>query len=126
MALVAMAGSLTYSEVAHYAPCEFCWYQRIAMYPLALTLGIAAVRRDRGHWRYSLPVVAIGAALSTYHYLMQQFPDLSAGSCSAATPCTAAWVWEFGFVSIPLMALACFAAIAALVTIGRAHAAGTA
>lgn len=122
VAVVAMGGSLYYSEVAHFTPCEFCWYQRIAMYPLALTLGIAAFRRDRGFWRYALPVVSIGALLSIYHYLMQQFPGLSAGTCSATTPCTAAWVWEFDFVSIPFMALACFAAIGALLLIGRAHA----
>jgi disulfide bond formation protein DsbB len=119
VAVIAMAGSLYYSEIAHFTPCEFCWYQRIAMYPLALVLGIAAFRRDRQYWRYALPVVVIGGILSTYHYLMQRFPDLSTGSCSAFAPCTAAYVKQFGFVSIPLMALACFAAIGALLAIGR-------
>ena len=59
----------------------------------------------------------VGAAISTYHYLLQHFPQLAATTCSATAPCTAAWVWEFGFVSIPLMALACFSAIAALLVI---------
>ena len=32
---VAMAGSLYFSESANFVPCKLCWFQRIAMYPLA-------------------------------------------------------------------------------------------
>ena len=46
VALLATAGSLYFSEVANYLPCTLCWYQRIAMYPLVLILGIAVLRRD--------------------------------------------------------------------------------
>ncbi|MDE0584452.1 disulfide bond formation protein B [Planococcus sp. A6] len=41
VSLVAMLGSLYFSEVQGFIPCELCWYQRIAMYPLVLILGIA-------------------------------------------------------------------------------------
>ena len=47
MAFVSTLGSLYLSEVARFVPCTLCWYQRIAMYPLALLLGIAAVRAHR-------------------------------------------------------------------------------
>lgn len=124
VALTAMLGSLYFSEVAHFTPCEYCWYQRIAMYPLALILGIAAYRSDRGIRRYALPMVTIGAIISAYHYLLQHFPELASTTCSATAPCTAAWVWEFGFVSIPFMALACFSAIAALLVIAGQSTAG--
>ena len=40
-----MAGSLYFSEVANYVPCRLCWFQRIAMYPLAVILLIAASAR---------------------------------------------------------------------------------
>jgi disulfide bond formation protein DsbB len=115
IALTATLGSLYYSEVAHYTPCKLCWYQRIAMYPLAIVLGIAAWRRDGGIRRYALPVVAIGAAISVFHYLLQRFPDLdSSATCDPTAPCTATWVWEFHFISIPFMALSGFAAIGTL------------
>ena len=39
VALVTTAGSLYYSEHLGFVPCELCWYQRIAMYPLAVILG---------------------------------------------------------------------------------------
>lgn len=119
MALVATAGSLYFSEVAHFTPCELCWYQRIAMYPLALVLGIAVVRRDQAVRRYVLPLAISGAVIAAYHYTIQQFPDLSVTACSTTTPCTSAWVWKFGFVSIPLMALVSFATIVAVLLLDR-------
>ncbi len=60
-ATLAMAGSLYFSEIAHYTPCTLCWYQRIAMYPLVLILAIAAIRRDIGIRRYAIPLAAVGA-----------------------------------------------------------------
>jgi len=82
--------------------------------------------RDRRIGRYALPLAAVGFLLSGYHYLIQRFPDLEATSCSATTPCTGRWVWEFGFVSIPFMALVSFAAIIATVLYDRASGSGAA
>jgi disulfide bond formation protein DsbB len=106
---VATAGSLYLSKGAHLVPCEFCWYQRIAMYPLALVLVIAAIRRDWGIRPYALTLAGIGLALSTYHYLIQRFPDLEAStSCDPLNPCTATLVWKLHFISIPFMAGSAF------------------
>ena len=32
--VIAMFGSLYFSEIRQYEPCELCWYQRIVMYPV--------------------------------------------------------------------------------------------
>jgi disulfide bond formation protein DsbB len=109
----AMAASLYYSEGVGFPPCEFCWYQRIAMYPIAAILLIAAIFDDQRIFRYVLPIALIGAALSTYHYQLQLFPE-QASVCSPTVPCHQQWVDEFGFVSIPLMALSGFVAIITL------------
>jgi disulfide bond formation protein DsbB len=120
VALTATLGSLYYSEVANFTPCKLCWYQRIAMYPLAIVLGIAALKRDLGVRLYVLPVVAVGAVMSTYHYLLQRFPSIESGaSCDPTAPCTATWVWEFHFISIPFMALSGFALIGSLLAWSR-------
>ncbi len=127
VAAVATVGSLYYSEVANFEPCRLCWYQRIAMYPLPVILGVAAWRRDPAvHW-YALPLAAIGAAIAAYHYLIQRFPDLDAGACSVGVSCAAAWVERFGFVTIPYMALSAFLLIAALLAVAltRSDPAGT-
>lgn len=115
IATVATLGSLYYSEIANFTPCKLCWFQRIGMYPLALILGIAAFHNDHRIRRYVLPVVSLGAAISTYHYLLERFPSwASDGSCDPTIPCTTVWVWKFHFISIPFMAFAGFTAIGVL------------
>ena len=119
MAVVATLGSLYYSEIAGFTPCEYCWYQRIAMYPLVVILGIAAFRRDHSIRRYVLPLAVVGGLISAYHYTIQHFPSIDVGSCNVFAPCSAAWVWTFDFVSIPLMALVSFAVIITVLALDR-------
>ncbi len=115
MATSSTIGSLIYSEYFDLIPCRLCWYQRTAMYPLAIILMIAAVRRDTtGARRYGIPLAVIGTAIAAYHYLIQQFPSLESGACSLEAPCSAPYVWKYGFISIPYMALAGFALILVL------------
>ncbi|HEX7171968.1 MAG TPA: disulfide bond formation protein B [Candidatus Limnocylindria bacterium] len=114
VATVATAGSLYFSEVAGFVPCALCWYQRIAMYPLVLVLGIAALRGDVQVRRYVGPMAAIGAVISIYHIGVERLPGLPTGSCSLEAPCDLIWVERFGFITIPVMALAGFLAILAL------------
>jgi disulfide bond formation protein DsbB len=107
-AFLATAGSLYFSEMAHYTPCTLCWYQRIAMYPLVLILGIAAWRRDLSMRVYAIALAAVGAGISAYHYLLEWFPSLDTGACTMGIPCTQVWFRQFGFISLPLLALIAF------------------
>ncbi|MEL6890080.1 MAG: disulfide bond formation protein B [Actinomycetota bacterium] len=113
LAAGATAGSLYYSEVADFVPCDYCWYQRIAMYPLVFVLGIAAIRGDRGAMYTAVPIAGIGLGIAIYHFQLQLFPD-QGSACNLFAPCTQQWVDEFGFVSIPFMAGSAFFAIVAL------------
>lgn len=124
IAAVAMAGSLYFSENANFVPCKLCWFQRIAMYPLALLLLIAALRRDDSIRRYAVPLAIVGGAISTYHYVIEWRPSLGTGTCDITAPCTVPWFRQFGFVSLAFMALCGFAAIIALLTLGSADGAG--
>lgn len=106
IALVTTVGSLYYSKVQGYVPCELCWYQRICLYPWSVILGIAAWRRDASIKVYAIPVLCIGVVISVYHSWIQWFPPSNGTSfCSAATPCTLKYVNEFSFVTLPFMAL---------------------
>jgi disulfide bond formation protein DsbB len=111
----ATAGSLYFSEVANFVPCQLCWYQRIAMYPLALILLVAALRHDRSVRWYAGPLAAAGAAISSYHYLIEWRPSLEGGACSVGPSCADIWFRELGFVTLAFMALAGFLAILVLV-----------
>jgi disulfide bond formation protein DsbB len=116
IALTATLGSLYYSEVADFTPCEYCWYQRIAMYPQALILGIAAVRRDTDIKRYLIPLSVVGVLISSYHYYIERFPD-AGGSCSVTVPCNTPWFEQWGFVTLAFMALTGFLALIALLSV---------
>jgi disulfide bond formation protein DsbB len=115
IATVATAGSLYFSEVAHFVPCDLCWYQRIAMYPLVPLLTIAAVRKDASIAPYVATLAVIGGAISAYHIVVERLPAAGAGFCDPANPCSVIWVNRLGYLTIPTMALSGFAAIAVLV-----------
>ena len=114
VAAVCTLGSLYYSEIADFPPCRLCWYQRICMYPLVPLLGMAAWRRDTGIRMYALPLAVVGAAIATYHVILERVPSLESGACEATNPCTIIWVERFGYLTIPSMALTGFVAIAVL------------
>ncbi|MDH3462515.1 MAG: disulfide oxidoreductase [Acidimicrobiia bacterium] len=114
VAAVATSGSLIYSEVIHFVPCRLCWFQRIAMYPMAVVLLVGAIRREVVVKYYALPLALGGALISIWHYLTQVFPSLEGGSCDPVNPCSSKYVDVFGFVSIPFMAGTGFIVIAVL------------
>ena len=126
VAATCMAGSLYFSEVAGFLPCTLCWYQRIAMYSLAVVLTVAAIRRDTAIRWYALPLAGIGFAIATYHWLLERFPSIDAGACSASVPCEFVWFERFGFVTLPFMAMTGFAAVIALLALAASptHATG--
>jgi disulfide bond formation protein DsbB len=118
VAVTATAGSLYFSEVAHFAPCRLCWFQRIAMYPLSVILLVGALRRDAGVRWYAVPIAAIGALIAAYHTLIEWRPSLDSGACELTGPsCTYVWFREFGFLSLATMALVGFLTILTLLLV---------
>ncbi|MEK4567018.1 disulfide oxidoreductase [Alkalihalobacillus sp. FSL R5-0424] len=109
VAVIATLGSLYFSEIKGFIPCGMCWYQRIAMYPLAVFLGIAAFYNDYRVRKYVLPITMIGSLISLYHYSMQKMPTLfTAQPCSSGVPCNMQYINWFDFITIPLLAFTAF------------------
>jgi disulfide bond formation protein DsbB len=117
VAVVATSGSLYLSEVAHFVPCRLCWAQRFVMYPLVPILGVATWRRRLAVRRFAVPFALVGAAISTYHVLLERFPTLESGACDPKNPCTLIWVERFGYLTIPTMAWSAFTLIATLLAL---------
>jgi disulfide bond formation protein DsbB len=118
MALLSAAGSLFFSEVMDLPPCVLCWYQRIAMYPLVLIIGIGIITED-ARWKvYALPLALIGLALAVYHNLVYYgvVPE-SLTPCTQGASCSERQIEWFGFITIPLMGLAAFLVISAILII---------
>jgi disulfide bond formation protein DsbB len=116
--LAALLGSLYFSNILMFPPCVLCWYQRIAMYPLALTLIVGIILRDRNAPIYVLPPAIIGWFIAAFHCLLYYkiIPDTLA-PCSAQVSCTTKFIEYFGFVTIPLLSLAAFTVIIVLMII---------
>lgn len=108
-ALVATAGSLFFSEVMDLPPCILCWYQRIAMYPLVLVIGVGIVMRDAKWKYYALALSLVGLAIAIYHNLLYYnlIPE-SITPCKEGISCTTVQIEWLGFITIPLMSLTAF------------------
>nr|WP_017755203.1 disulfide oxidoreductase [Calidifontibacillus oryziterrae] len=108
-ALIATLGSLYFSEVLKYIPCDLCWVQRIFMYPLVIVLGVAIVKKDYKIYRYVLPLSIVGGIISIYHYLIQKVPFFAANANTCGVvPCTGEYINWLGFITIPMLALIAF------------------
>lgn len=119
IALAATLGSLFFSEYSDFIPCRLCWLQRIAMYPLVIILLVGAIRRDRAAVYYALPFPIIGLIIGGYHKYIEIHPEAESAGCKIGAPCATKWIEEFGFVTIPVLALSAFAAILVLLLFAR-------
>ncbi|PPA72448.1 disulfide oxidoreductase [Jeotgalibacillus proteolyticus] len=106
---LATMGSLYFSEIRGYTPCDLCWYQRIFMYPIVLLLGAAIVKKDAKAALYSAVLSGVGGLVSIYHYSIQKLDFLSdsAPACGLV-PCTGQYINWLGFITIPFLALTAF------------------
>jgi disulfide bond formation protein DsbB len=110
VASIATGGSLFFSEIAGFVPCELCWYQRICMYPLSIITLLAAIRSDFRIARYLLPLPLVGACVSVYHLLVENGVVGQSSACLVSAPggCATKWINEFGYLTIPTLALTGF------------------
>ena len=112
--LLAMLGSLFFSEVMRLPPCVLCWYQRIFMYPLVMVTTIGLLWRDPGALRYAWPLAVGGLVIAVYHNLLYYhlIPE-SITPCTTGVSCTDRQIEWLGFITIPLLSLAAFTLITA-------------
>ena len=124
VAAVATAGSLYFSEVANFVPCELCWFQRICMYPLSVLTLFLAFHRDNRAARYLLVFPVVGGGISIYHLLVENKVVAQASTCLASAPggCATKWINEFGWMTIPTLALTGFVLLIGFLVLATAGA----
>jgi disulfide bond formation protein DsbB/cytochrome c5 len=115
-AWLATAGSLYMSEVLGWIPCQWCWYQRIAMYPLSLLLLAGIARRDRAIPGYALLLAVPGWLASMWHIGIQKVPEITLRYvCRDGVPCSSDSLFELGltprWMTVPMLSFAAFAII---------------
>jgi len=107
IALSAMLGSLTYSEIIGYDPCKLCWIQRIFIYPLVFMLGIAYWKKHSMIRIYAMTFSAIAGIIALYQYLLQ-IGFVKTTACDVvgySVSCSQRFTMNFGYITIPMMAL---------------------
>jgi disulfide bond formation protein DsbB len=104
VALIATGGSLYYSEIAKFIPCDLCWFQRIFIYPQVILLGLALFKKENYIIDYSLGLISIGALISLYHNYIY-YSAKPSNICSLVAPCTQQYLVGLGYITIPLMSL---------------------
>jgi disulfide bond formation protein DsbB len=109
LAAIATGGSLFFSEIAGFVPCDLCWFQRICMYPLSVLTLFLAAHGDHRAARYLVPIPVVGACVSVYHLLIENQVISEPSSCRiGGAGCAVKWINEFGYITIPTMALTGF------------------
>lgn len=120
LVIVAMLGSLFFSEVMDFVPCVLCWYQRIFMYPLVVILLLGMYPYDESVIRYALPLAVIGWGFAIYHYLVYSgyIPE-ALQPCGQGPSCADIDLELFGFITIPMLSILAFSAIILFLSIAR-------
>jgi len=106
----AVIGSLVYSEIVGFPPCDLCWYQRIFLYPQAIIVLVAMFRKDKTVIDYLVPLSVLGAIIAFYQSLVQWgFSFGSILDCTATGgECTKIYVSEYSYITIPFMSFSVF------------------
>lgn len=122
ISLGASAITLYYSEVLGMEPCWLCWFQRIFLYPQVILFALAAWKRDYTIAAYSIALSVIGLVIALYHHVLQVAPSGSLPCPAVGVSCAQRTVFEFGYVTFPLMAVTVFASLIAVMLIVRKRA----
>jgi disulfide bond formation protein DsbB len=122
VALGGVLGSLIYSEIIGFEPCRLCWYQRVALFPIALLSGIAVIKKHSWITLYGLVLSIIGGIIAIYHIILEKnlFGEATNLPCAAdAVSCTVQYVYVFdGLITIPSMSFVVFFALFTVFFIG--------
>ncbi|HMO86774.1 MAG TPA: disulfide bond formation protein B [Lacipirellulaceae bacterium] len=111
VALGCTLSALFIGEVLGQAPCVLCWYQRIAMFPLAIILGIACLRADFKVHYYAVPLALVGTAIAIWHSGLPQGIE----PCGQGPSCASDDMTIFGGVPLPVISAGAFILIVGLI-----------
>jgi len=112
IATLSTLGSLFFSEIMMFPPCVLCWYQRIAMYPLAVLFLVGSFQPARSTYTFTMPLALIGWLIALYHNLLHYGIIPESGSpCLEGLSCSTIFINWLGFITIPILSFVSFSLI---------------
>ncbi|MEX0651843.1 MAG: disulfide bond formation protein B [Candidatus Paceibacterota bacterium] len=102
--------SLLYSEVFGFVPCGLCWLQRVFLYPQVILFGIALFKKETYIADYVIGLSLVGSVVALYqHYLQMGGTELlGCPVVGAGADCAKRILFEFGYITFPLMSFSVF------------------
>lgn len=110
--------TLVYSEVFGFVPCALCWIQRGLLFSLMIICAVAwwkrlgkknTAVRDTSIADYGIGLSVVAGVIALYQHYVQMGGSEFVTCPTSGGDCAQRLVFEFGYVTIPLMSLAVFA-----------------
>ncbi len=96
--------SLIYEYGFGYEPCLLCWYQRIAIFGIALLSLTADIRKNKTLQKQVLLFSLLGLMVAILHNYIDLVPS-GLDICGTGPSCLKRYIYEFGYITIPMMSL---------------------
>lgn len=117
-ATIATVGALVYQFGYGTPVCEYCWWQRIFIFPIEFVAFGTLMLRNKGNELIIAALAIVGSLFAAMHYyfhvqaaILAKEVTLPCSTIGIIPSCTETPVLVFGFVTIPLMALVMLIAI---------------
>ena len=118
-AIFSTVAALTYQLYYELEVCELCWWQRIFMFPIDIIILVSLYYKTKTNHVITWILAAFGIFFAGYHYYYH-FRGWVLGE-AVTLPCSVGWllpactdnngILQFGFITIPFMALVIFISI---------------
>jgi disulfide bond formation protein DsbB len=96
--------TLLYSEIFGFIPCSLCWFQRIFLYAQPFVLATGMYLRDTRAYSYTAVLSVPGFIVAMYQHYIQMGGSEVVNCPASAGDCAQRFLFEFGFVTFPLIA----------------------
>ncbi len=102
--------TLVYSEFFGILPCGLCWLERVFLYPQVFLLGVALYFNNRDITLSGITLSTVGLIISLYHHYLQMggMEFIKCPAVGAGISCTKRYIFEFGFITFPLLSAILF------------------
>lgn len=108
VSFTAMSGSLYFSEIVGYLPCNLCWWQRIFMYPIVFIIIMGLFQKGNEVLKYIGSLSFIGMFVSSYHIFIEETGNESAFCAPGTVSCAVKYIDWYGFITIPVLCFTAF------------------
>ena len=110
LALVSAGMAIYYSDFIGIVPCGLCWYQRIFLFPQAVLFLVALFKKEAARIAdYSIALSIFGGAIALYQHYIQIVGESPLPCPASGGDCVKRFLFEFGYITFPLVAFSVFA-----------------